>query len=81
MAAIKHLFPVIDVHHRGFLTISELNMFFREVCKKRIELGHHPVNVADIVQNEMFDMIKPEEPNKININDLIRSGLGFVLIV
>ncbi len=28
---VKHLFPVMDVHHRGYLTVGELNLFFREV--------------------------------------------------
>ena len=76
VAAIKHLFPVIDVQHRGYLTISDLNMFFREVCEKRTALGHHPVSVADIVQNEIFDMVKPEHPDRITMQDLIISGLG-----
>ncbi len=41
--------------------------------------GHDPVPLGDI-QNEIFDMVKPEHPHKISLNDLIRCGQGEVVV-
>ncbi len=41
--------------------------------------GHEPVPLGDI-QNEIFDMVKPEHPHRISLNDLIRCGQGEVVV-
>lgn len=38
-----------------------------------------PVNFED-VKDEIFDMVRPEEPTKITLKDLIRSGAGHTAI-
>jgi len=37
------------------------------------------VSLEDI-KDEIFDMIKPEDPNKITLKDIIRSKMGHILV-
>ena len=41
--------------------------------------GHEPVPFRDI-QDEIFDMVKPENPYKITLADLINCGQGEVVV-
>lgn len=34
----------------------------------------------DDIKDEIFDMIKPEDPTKITLKDIIRSKMGHVLV-
>lgn len=41
--------------------------------------GAEPVNFDD-VKDEIFDMIRPEHPSRITLQDLIRSGHGHTAV-
>lgn len=41
--------------------------------------GAEPVNFDD-VKDEIFDMIRPEDPTRITLQDLIRSGHGHTAV-
>jgi len=44
------------------------------------DLGHEPVDIGDVVANEIFDMVKPADPHKITMNDLIKSKVAGTII-
>ncbi|XP_050671495.1 serine/threonine-protein phosphatase 2A regulatory subunit B'' subunit gamma-like [Leptidea sinapis] len=74
-AALAYLFRVLDINSQGYLDAFTLNYFFRGIQEQMIEHGAEPVNFED-VKDEIFDMIRPENPTRITLHDLIRSGRG-----
>ncbi|KAJ1556122.1 hypothetical protein HK405_006739, partial [Cladochytrium tenue] len=49
------------------------------VVEKMTSFGHDPVGVDDVT-NEVFDMARPEIPDRITINDLLSCGVGGTII-
>nr|CAB3265107.1 serine/threonine-protein phosphatase 2A regulatory subunit B'' subunit gamma [Phallusia mammillata] len=74
-AALQYLFKLIDVQNRGYLNVFALNYFFRGIQEMMRLHGQEPVSFAD-VKDEIFDMVKPADPLKITLQDLINSGQG-----
>nr|XP_002127549.1 serine/threonine-protein phosphatase 2A regulatory subunit B'' subunit gamma [Ciona intestinalis] len=74
-AALQYLFKLLDVQNRGYLNVFALNYFFRSIQDMMKRHGQEPVSFAD-VKDEIFDMVKPEDPLKITLQDLINSGQG-----
>ncbi len=65
----------------GFLTVNSLNAFFRAVVQKMPAWGYEdPVDVTDVVANEIFDMVQPAQPYKITMQDLLACGCGDTVI-
>ncbi len=52
---------------------------FKAIQQQLRKYGHEPVPLGDIL-NEIFDMVKPEHPFRISLNDLIRCGQGEVVV-
>jgi len=73
--ALQYIFRILDIKQKGHLNAFDLNFFFRAIQKQLKKYGHEPVPFKD-VQDEIFDMIKPQNPYKITLVDLIRSGHG-----
>ncbi len=73
--ALQYIFRILDIKQKGHLNAFDLNFFFRAIQKQLKNYGHEPVPFKD-VQDEVFDMIKPQNPYKITLVDLIRSGHG-----
>ena len=73
--AVKYLFKILDINHVGYLDTMVLTYFFKAVHNKMLELGHdvHAIIIEDVVQNEIFDMVKPKDPYRITIKDLLNS--------
>jgi len=78
--SLQYFWKILDIQRCGYLTIFSLNYFFRAVCQKMIELGHEAVEPGDVVANEIFDMVKPENPNRITMNDLLKSKVGGTVV-
>jgi hypothetical protein len=60
--------------------LTDINCFFTTLHKRSIQkqlkkYGHEPVSLRDI-QDEIYDMVKPVDPFKITLYDLINSGHG-----
>ena len=53
----------------------EIHYFFRFVRDLLLEHGHQPPEIEDVC-DEIFDMVKPKDPNKITFEDLASSGVG-----
>ncbi|XP_077996813.1 serine/threonine-protein phosphatase 2A regulatory subunit B'' subunit gamma-like [Glandiceps talaboti] len=73
--ALQYIFKLLDVQGRGYLNVFALNYFFRAIQEQMKVHGQEPVSFAD-VKDEIFDMVKPDDPLKIALQDLINSGQG-----
>ncbi|KAF9797750.1 hypothetical protein SFRURICE_017945 [Spodoptera frugiperda] len=58
---------------------AALAYLFRAIQEQMIAHGAEPVNFDD-VKDEIFDMIRPEDPTRITLQDLIRSGHGHTAV-
>ncbi|GFO10143.1 serine/threonine-protein phosphatase 2a regulatory subunit b'' subunit gamma [Plakobranchus ocellatus] len=77
--ALRYLFRILDVQHQGYLNVFTLNFFFRAIQEQMKIHGQEPIKFQD-VNDEVFDMVKPSDPFKITLNDLIRSGKGDTVV-
>ncbi|CAG0883280.1 unnamed protein product [Darwinula stevensoni] len=81
--ALQYFFRILDVEGKGFLSVFSLNYFFRaSSCAIQAQLkshGQEPVNFEDI-KDECFDMVKPKDPTKIMLKDLINCGRGDTVV-
>lgn len=77
--ALQYLFKILDVKHCRFLNMFSINFFFRAIQQGMEKHGHELVNVHD-VKDEIFDMIKPVDPLRITLQDLINSSQGDTVI-
>lgn len=63
------MFRILDVQHTGYLTEQTLKYFFKGIEEQMLARSEEAVNFEDI-NNEIFDMVKPKDPNKITLQDL-----------
>ncbi|KAI0231719.1 Serine/threonine-protein phosphatase 2A regulatory subunit B'' subunit gamma [Lamellibrachia satsuma] len=73
--ALQYLFRLLDVQKKGHLNIFDINYFFRAIQGQMRSHGQEPVAFDD-VKNEIFDMVKPTDPLRITLQDLLRCGQG-----
>jgi serine/threonine-protein phosphatase 2A regulatory subunit B'' len=85
--SIHYFFPIFDLQKRGYLTISDLNYFLRDVLEgldMTIDSAEESIETSKIlredVKDQIFDMVRPKCPLRITRNDLIHSGVGEVFI-
>ncbi|KAJ2941237.1 hypothetical protein O0L34_g3432 [Tuta absoluta] len=78
-AALAYLFRILDINSQGYLDAFTLNYFFKAIQEQMVAHGAEPVNFDD-VKDEIFDMIRPEHPARITLQDLIRSGHGHTAV-
>ncbi|XP_032882334.1 serine/threonine-protein phosphatase 2A regulatory subunit B'' subunit gamma [Amblyraja radiata] len=74
-AALQYIFKLLDMENKGYLNVFSLNFFFRAIQEQMKLHGQEPVSFQD-VKDEIFDMVKPKDPYKITLQDLISSGQG-----
>mmetsp|Transcript_42560 Transcript_42560/g.100151 ORF Transcript_42560/g.100151 Transcript_42560/m.100151 type:complete len:313 (+) Transcript_42560:319-1257(+) len=77
--SLRFFWRFLDVQNKGFLSIFDINYFFREVAMQLERSGHPVVEVVD-VKDEIFDMVKPADPLKITLEDLEKSNVGGTVI-
>jgi len=77
--SLQYLFKILDVRHDGYLCVYPLNFFFRAIQEEMRQHNQEPVTVED-VKDEIFDMVKPRDPLKITLADLVRSGQGDTVV-
>ena len=77
--ALHYLFRILDVRHEGFLSVFSLNYFFRAIQEEMRRHGQDPVPFLD-VKDEIFDMVAPDDPLRISLADLVRSGKGDTVV-
>ncbi|XP_005112632.1 serine/threonine-protein phosphatase 2A regulatory subunit B'' subunit gamma [Aplysia californica] len=77
--ALRYLFRILDVQHQAYLNVFSLNFFFRAIQEQMKIHGQEPIKFQD-VKDEIFDMVKPSNPLRLTLNDLIRSGKGDTVV-
>ena len=77
--SLQYFFKILDVENQGYLTTFSLSYFFRAIQDQLKSFDQEPVSFNDI-KDELYDMIKPEKPDRITLKDLCRSGQGDVLV-
>lgn len=73
--ALTFLFRILDINYQGYLDAFTLNYFFRAIQDQMKAHGAELVSFED-VKDELFDMVRPENPEKITLNDLLACGQG-----
>ncbi|BHF81181.1 Serine/threonine-protein phosphatase 2A regulatory subunit B'' subunit gamma [Sparganum proliferum] len=76
--AITYLFRILDLGGQGRLCSGTLQYFFRAV-EQRLRSDQDVPRFED-VRNEIFDMVKPANPDYITLDDLLRSRKGDTVI-
>jgi len=77
--ALNYFFKILDVKHQGFLNTFCLNYFFRDILKQMEKLSQDPVRFED-VKDEIFDMVRPKDPLRIKLDDLIHCCNGDTVV-
>ncbi|KFK26097.1 hypothetical protein AALP_AA8G202400 [Arabis alpina] len=72
---LTYLFQCLDLQGRGFLTTADIHSLFRDVHQKWIEGGNYELCIED-VRDEIWDMVKPADPLKITLGDLLGCKQG-----
>lgn len=78
--SIRWFWRLLDIRKEGRINATIIKMFFDEVLRG-IERANQAVDVTcDDVCDEIFDMVKPADPRFITVQDLIRCGVGDMVI-
>ncbi|KAG0572471.1 hypothetical protein KC19_VG098100 [Ceratodon purpureus] len=72
---LTYLFKCLDLQNRGFLTTVDVHTLFRDVHQKWIEGGNYDLCIED-VRDEVWDMVKPVDPLRITLTDLLACCQG-----
>lgn len=77
--SLHYLFRILDINNQSYLDTFCLNYFFRAIQEQMSVHGQEPVNFED-VKDEIFDMVKPQDPTKITLQDLLNCGQGDTMV-
>ncbi|KAJ8976716.1 hypothetical protein NQ317_000148, partial [Molorchus minor] len=73
--ALAYIFNILDLKNCGYLDAFTLNYFFRAIQDQMKQHGAEPVSFQD-VKDELFDMVRPKDPETITLADLLACGQG-----
>ena len=77
--SLQYFWRVIDVFHKGAIDTFVINMFFRAVIDKLSQRIQNDYKVDDL-KDELFDMAKPMLPHCIQLEDLVKCGVGDIIV-
>ncbi|XP_046458260.1 serine/threonine-protein phosphatase 2A regulatory subunit B'' subunit gamma-like [Daphnia pulex] len=77
--ALQYFFRLLDVNHRNHLNTFDLHFYFKGV-QELMQQHKQEVVAFDDVNDEIFDMVRPADPSKITLHDLINCGYGETVI-
>ncbi|KAG8636589.1 hypothetical protein MANES_15G015000v8 [Manihot esculenta] len=72
---LTYLFRCLDLQGRGYLTTADIHSLFRDVHQKWIEGGNYELCIED-VRDEIWDMVKPTDPLRMALSDLLSCKQG-----
>ncbi|CAL8088430.1 unnamed protein product [Orchesella dallaii] len=78
-ASINYFFRILDGDHKGYLNAFDLHFFYKDVEQYMQKHTPESVKFCDI-KDEIFDMVKPKDPMKITLQDLMECGSGHTVI-
>ncbi|MCQ2820314.1 MAG: hypothetical protein MJ252_23860 [archaeon] len=71
-SSIQFIWRAIDIYHKNAVDTFVINMFYRAVVKKLLNRDKGEYRIDDI-KDELWDMIKPKNPNYITLQDVLNS--------
>ena len=77
--SLQYYFRILDVRQQGHIDAFTLNFFFRDIIREMEKHNQEPVKFED-VKDEIFDMVRPEDPLRITLKDLISCGNGDTVV-
>ncbi|XP_063242830.1 serine/threonine-protein phosphatase 2A regulatory subunit B'' subunit gamma-like [Bacillus rossius redtenbacheri] len=77
--SLHYLFRILDIDGKGYLDTFCLNYFFRAIQELMVRHQQEPVSFED-VKDEIFDMVKPRDPCRITLKELIACGQGGTIV-
>ncbi len=77
--SLHYFFRILDVRHLGYLDGFALNYFFRDILREMAKHNQESVRFSD-VKDEIFDMVRPADPLKITLRDLVACGNGDTVV-
>lgn len=77
--SLNYFWRVLDVFHKGALDTFVINMFFRQVIQ-RLEQKVQTEYKVDDLKDELWDMAKPASLHCITLQDLIKCGVGHIVV-
>ena len=78
-AAVHYFFRILDVNRKGYLDQFTLYYFFKDIISMLQQNGQEVLEFSDIC-TEIFDIVKPANPNRITCQDLINCSQADVVI-
>ncbi|XP_071705096.1 probable serine/threonine-protein phosphatase 2A regulatory subunit B'' subunit TON2 [Rutidosis leptorrhynchoides] len=72
---LTYLFRCLDLHGKGYLTAADIHILFRDVREKWVQIGNYELCTED-VRDEIWDMVRPVDPLKITLSDMLSCKQG-----
>lgn len=77
--SLNYFFRILDIDHKGYLTPLNLWVFFKGIQDQISTHRTQTVSFEDI-KDEIYDMVRPVDPVKITLKDIVRCGQGETMI-
>ncbi|XP_065200638.1 serine/threonine-protein phosphatase 2A regulatory subunit B'' subunit gamma-like isoform X2 [Planococcus citri] len=77
--SLHYLFRILDINGQGYLDIFCLNYFFKAI-QDLLKMNGQELVPFENIQNEIFDMVKPEQPDRITLKDLLHCEQGDTVV-
>ena len=71
--ALAYFWPVLDLGCKGYLTQADVYQLFKSVCETIREANPDADYRVEDVKDEIFDMVKPRDPLRITLQDVVAS--------
>ncbi|XP_070073020.1 serine/threonine-protein phosphatase 2A regulatory subunit B'' subunit gamma-like isoform X2 [Drosophila takahashii] len=75
LPSMHYIFRILDINQQGYLTAQTLRYFYDGIEARLKTSKTEGVKFQDL-KDEIFDMVRPRDPLKITLKDLINSGQG-----
>lgn len=76
----RYFFPIFDLERRGHVTAFDLYTLLKDLYVLWLSYGYQEMNLQEVV-GEIFDMVKPQDPTRITLKDLVDCRLGGVFVM
>jgi serine/threonine-protein phosphatase 2A regulatory subunit B'' len=79
--SLTWFWKILDIDKLGYIDINVIKIFFSEVLNSIVTDHKQSVEVNCLdVCDEIFDMVKPVDPCRITLKDLISCGVGDTIV-
>ena len=78
-ASLAYFFRLLDIRRKGYLDAFAINFFFRDI-QRQLAVEEQPMVEFQDIKDEIFDMVKPADPLRIKLDDLIACKQGDIVV-